>query len=61
MSKKTEAAPEAIPGLEDLDAVDAGAVLAIDEHAGHGGSYVFDPLTRKRTPVEGERAKNPTE
>ena len=31
-------------------APDVLKVISTDEHAGKGGSYVFDPLTGKRTP-----------
>ncbi len=31
--------------------VDVRTVLTTDEHAGRGGSYVFDPATGKRTLV----------
>jgi hypothetical protein len=40
-SKTTEYAPVAL---------DSQTVLHVDEFAGIGGSYIFDPLTGKRTP-----------
>jgi hypothetical protein len=31
---------------------DLAEAMATDEHAGKGGSYVFDPATGKRTPTQ---------
>ncbi|RJF99015.1 hypothetical protein [Noviherbaspirillum saxi] len=51
--KKTDASKtansEKKPATEPVS--DAHKVLATDEHAGRGGSYVFDPAAGKRTPV----------
>ena len=39
---------------QDAPVKDAGDVIANDEHAGIGGSYVFDPVTGTRTKVQDE-------
>ncbi|MFC7518694.1 hypothetical protein ACFQUU_27155 [Herbaspirillum sp. GCM10030257] len=52
-TSKPQPAPEPVK--------DASKVLTTDEHAGRGGSYVFDPATGKRSPAsETQTEKVPT-
>lgn len=46
-----EQAETVLPLVEKVTAeqVQAADVLAVDEHAGKGGSFIFDPGTGKRT------------
>lgn len=54
--KKTDSAQEAAaPATPAKDALDA---IRTDEYAGKGGSYLFDPITGKRTPITEEDLKN---
>ncbi|MDF3024805.1 MAG: hypothetical protein K0R10_2166 [Alphaproteobacteria bacterium] len=54
--KKTDSAQEAAtPAAPAKSALDA---IRVDEYAGQGGSYLFDPATGKRTPITEEDLKN---
>lgn len=46
-NEKTDSREAAKPAAPQKDVLET---IATDEHAGKGGSYVFDPLTGKRTP-----------
>lgn len=57
MGKKNEdvPAPQATVVAEPVAATPSAMyVLATDEHAGKGGSYIFDPATGSRTRVPPE-------
>jgi hypothetical protein len=47
MADKKPASQVVVPAAPAKDVLE---VIATDEHAGKGGSFVFDPLTGKRTP-----------
>ena len=49
--KETKAKPEP-------EKKDSAGVIASDEFAGQGGSYVFDPVTNTRKPAQSD---NPNE
>ena len=47
-----EPAPQAAPLAPSAPTPAVEVAITTDEHAGCGGSYVFDPKTGKRTPAE---------
>lgn len=63
MSRKRKSAPaEEAPRVSDAAASSArdDLIKAItrDEYAGNGGSYVFNPTTGTRTPVQPDHQEN---
>lgn len=52
-SRKTpeSAAADAAIEVPEQAPADSASVLASDEYAGLGGSYIFDPVSGKRTPA----------
>ena len=52
---KPDSAQEAAAPAAPKTALDA---IKTDEYAGQGGSFLFDPITGKRTPITEEDLKN---
>lgn len=62
--QNTDVSDDALASNDKPDALPEAAVLAAivtDEHAGKGGTYIFDPVTGTRTHMGGTVDQAPAE